>query len=226
MRLSKRTIASRANGRLSRGPITEEGKRKVSLNGLRHGLLSKITILPGESQPRFEELLNQFIEKFAPADGVEFTYVEELAATTWRLRRLWAVENRIWDDAMDNHDAEDQIGCITNGFLDLTHQPALALLQRYQARLSNTHQRALNNLMMLRDLDCQANLESDNPPEIKPVEPPSPTPAAPEQEVPEVRQDIVFCGLSERACEAERENPNATPSEDDDRLYPDPCLTS
>ena len=112
MNLTKRAIASRANGRLSRGPITEEGKRKASLNGLRHGLLSKNIVLPGESKAMFEALLNQYVDKLGPADGAEFTYVEELAASAWRQRRLWAVENRLWSDALGDHPEEDNRGRI------------------------------------------------------------------------------------------------------------------
>ena len=54
------------HGRLSRGPITEEGKRKAPLDGLRHGLLSKNIVLPGESKEMFEALLNQYVDKLRP----------------------------------------------------------------------------------------------------------------------------------------------------------------
>jgi len=171
MNLTKRAIASRANGRLSRGPITEEGKRKASLNGLRHGLLSKNIVLPGESKEMFEALLNQYVDKLRPADGAEFTYVEELAASAWRQRRLWAVENRLWSDALAEYPDEDHRGSITAGLKDLARGPELALLQRYEARLSNAHQRALNNFFLLASLDCQANLDPDNSPAVKPIEP-------------------------------------------------------
>ena len=43
------SAASRANGARSRGPVTPQGKRNSSRNGIRHGLLSKTITLQGES---------------------------------------------------------------------------------------------------------------------------------------------------------------------------------
>src|SRR5262245_55105436 len=46
---SERKIASnRANARLSTGPKTLEGKAAAALNGIRHGLLSRQTLIKGE----------------------------------------------------------------------------------------------------------------------------------------------------------------------------------
>jgi hypothetical protein len=179
MKSTKRQTASRANGRLSRGPITEEGKRKASLNGLRHGFLSDLIVLPGESAESFKALLKQYVDKLAPIDGVEFSYVEELAASFWRLRRLWGVENRLWTDAIAEHPNADPLGQIADGFRDLVRQPDLALLQRYEARLGRAHQRALNNLFLLTDSNCDANLIPHNPLENKPADTTSSEPHPP-----------------------------------------------
>jgi hypothetical protein len=185
MKLTKRQLASRANGRRSRGPITEEGKRKASLNGLRHGLLSDIVVLPGECQEAFEILLDQYVDKLAPTDGAEFTCVEELAATAWRLKRLWGVEKTLWSEAIANHKDPDHSQRIAHAFQDLARGPELALLHRYEARLNNAHKRALNNFFLLSDVDYQTNPPSDNPPEIKAPEPPSPPAEAPPPDPPE-----------------------------------------
>ena len=215
MNLTKRAIASRANGRLSRGPITEEGKRKASLNGLRHGLLSKNIVLPGESKEMFVALLNQYVDKLGPADGAEFTYVEELAASAWRQRRLWAVENRLWSDALAEYPDEDHRGSITAGLKDLARGPELALLQRYEARLSNAHQRALNNFFLLASLDCQANLDPDNSPEFKAVEPTSPAGNPPEPD--EQMVDLAPASQPDSDCP---QNPAPTDPQDIKPLEP------
>src|SRR5579864_5382675 len=94
-RLSKRTISSRANGALSRGPKTEAGKRRVATNAMRHGLLSKFILLPGESKEMFETLLTEYCEKIEPGDDAEYVHVEEMTVAVWRMRRLWAIEGRL-----------------------------------------------------------------------------------------------------------------------------------
>src|SRR5579883_3106756 len=82
-----RILSARANGALSRGPSTPEGKRRSAQNAIRHGLLSECVVLPGESVEGFAELLSQHVERFDPADGVEFGMIEEMAAAYCRLRR-------------------------------------------------------------------------------------------------------------------------------------------
>jgi len=46
--------ASRINGALSRGPVTEEGKASSSRNATRHGLLSNTILIAGESRTDFD----------------------------------------------------------------------------------------------------------------------------------------------------------------------------
>ena len=88
----RRITASRANGRLSRGPVSAEGRRRSSQNALRHGLLAKCIVLPAENEEAFHRLFQSFLDRFGPVDGFEAGLIEEMAASYWRLRRAWAVE--------------------------------------------------------------------------------------------------------------------------------------
>jgi hypothetical protein len=45
--------SSRANGALSRGPVTESGKQISSQNARRHALLARIVLLENESPDGF-----------------------------------------------------------------------------------------------------------------------------------------------------------------------------
>ena len=83
----RRIDASRANGARSRGPITADGQERSSANALRHGLLAKCVVLENESGPCFDHLISEHTARFAPADGVEFGMIEEMAAAYWRMRR-------------------------------------------------------------------------------------------------------------------------------------------
>jgi hypothetical protein len=84
--------ASRNNGKLSRGPVTEEGKAISSRNATRHGLLSTIAVLPGEKKDHFDLILNSALLKYEPEDVDELHMVHQLAMHHWRQLRIWAMQ--------------------------------------------------------------------------------------------------------------------------------------
>ena len=66
----RRTLSSRANGALSRGPVTPEGKQRSAMNALSHGLLARTTLMRGERADGLEGLLDQYVDRLAPVDAV------------------------------------------------------------------------------------------------------------------------------------------------------------
>jgi hypothetical protein len=92
MSSDRRIAASQANGRLSHGPKTPEGKQRSSLNAMRHGLCAAIIVLPGENPQGFHDLMEQYVKRFCPD---EYTFIEEMAATYWRQRRGWCIETTL-----------------------------------------------------------------------------------------------------------------------------------
>jgi hypothetical protein len=150
-KLSKRTIASRANGKLSHGPTTTAGKLRASANSTRHGLLAKCILIEGEGAETFALLHQQYIDRINPTDGIEISLVEELAATVWRQRRLWCIETDLLNEAARKYPgAGDRI---TRAFSDLSRGPELALIDRYESRLHRMFQRTLKNIQMVRQID-------------------------------------------------------------------------
>ncbi len=153
MSSKRRKIASRANGARSRGPITPAGKTRSSRNAIRHGLMAKCVVLQNESREGFDSLLAGFVERFAPADGVELGLVEEMLSAFWRQRRAWAIETRIMDDAISTQPpSHDELTRLTDGFTSIAAQPPLELMHRYETRLHRIFQRALANLILMRSL--------------------------------------------------------------------------
>jgi hypothetical protein len=59
-------------------------------------------VLDNESNECFDDLVTQHIQRFAPADGVEYAMIEEMVAANWRMRRAWAIENCLMDKAIRN----------------------------------------------------------------------------------------------------------------------------
>ena len=146
----RRIRASRANGSLSSGPATAQGKLKSSQNAVSHGLLARQIVMRDESPQAFQAVLNDHIARLQPADGVEFGMVEEMVSSHWRLRRAWAIENRMLENAAVAQPAGDSMDRLTNAFVDLAAQPSLGLMHRYQTRLFLNYQRALQNILLLR----------------------------------------------------------------------------
>lgn len=92
----KRRRANRANGGLSEGPKTPEGKAKVRYNAITHGILAKSAILPGNcSDEKLEDLefiISKLIEDLKPVGILEHTLVEDIGVLIWRLRRVLKAE--------------------------------------------------------------------------------------------------------------------------------------
>jgi hypothetical protein len=84
--------ASRQNGRRSRGPRTETGKRAVRLNGLRHGLRAMDLLLPNESMDEFQQVRSAFWSTYKPLGAIEEAWADRAVVALWRLRRLEFVE--------------------------------------------------------------------------------------------------------------------------------------
>jgi hypothetical protein len=62
-------------------------------NAVRHGLLSRYTVLPWESGEEYEALLLELMEEHCPVGPTEAHLVEELAGIFWRKRRLRIAES-------------------------------------------------------------------------------------------------------------------------------------
>ena len=56
-------------------------------NALRHGILSKCLLLPGEDENEYDALLSALVEEHRPQGPTEEHLVEELAGIMWRKRR-------------------------------------------------------------------------------------------------------------------------------------------
>jgi hypothetical protein len=154
----RRIRASRANGDLSRGPKTPQGKQRSARNSLRHGLLARCVVLQDECPETFAALLADHIARLQPADGLELGMVEHMAASDWRLRRAWALETRLLDKQIAAQAAGPTLDRMADAFSGLAEGPAIALIHRYEARLHLMYQRSLHNLLILRLSTAQTPL--------------------------------------------------------------------
>jgi hypothetical protein len=84
--------ANRLNAQRSTGPQTENGKRAVRYNALKHGLLAEASLLPGEDTALFRRLAEELHAQFEPAGELEQLLVDRITSCAWRLRRVLQVE--------------------------------------------------------------------------------------------------------------------------------------
>jgi len=160
--ISKRAAASRANGAKSRGPRTSAGKKRSSLNAIRHGYLSKCVVLDSENKDGFKAHHEHYIRTFNPTDGVEHDLVEEMVSSAWRLGRLVAVENALFNRAFEKSPG------LAGAFSELATNNEFALVHRYQSSIHRMFQRSFKNLILLRQFKAQ---EGSEPEEELPNEP-------------------------------------------------------
>src|ERR1700689_902214 len=175
----RRVQSSKANGALSKGPVTPAGKQRSSLNALRHGLCAKCIVLDHESRENFLILLQQHVDLFQPANEVEVGMIEEMCAAYWRQRRAWSIETALLEKQIalqpDGGNAERMAGA----FDHLAAAPTLPLLHRYETRQHLMYQRALRTLAILRTVKGPngPSPTSEHPPDITAPsveQPPSP----------------------------------------------------
>ena len=154
--------ANRNNARKSTGPRTEQGKARVSKNALKHGLLARDTVLPGEDPADFDSQLSALEADIQPANSLEFELVRQIADAQWRMRRLTRLETGFLAAALADkrrltekyhperlrpgYDGETQL--LGSAMLDRTQ--AFVHLARYDGHLSRRFFRAVKQLSDLR----------------------------------------------------------------------------
>ena len=90
--------ANRRNGRLSTGPVTEEGNEKSRRNALRHGLTAETVIHALEDAQDYAAFEMAMNADFDAQSAVERELVLRLASLLWRLRRITAIEAELFQE--------------------------------------------------------------------------------------------------------------------------------
>ena len=86
--ISQRKLeANRRNAQKSTGPKTEEGKKKVRLNALTHGLTAQTVVLPHEDAEAYQQRLDDWTADLQPRTKMERYLVERAVRVSWQLDR-------------------------------------------------------------------------------------------------------------------------------------------
>src|SRR5262245_36084760 len=139
MKSERQAETNRQNARKSTGPRTPAGKAVVALNGMKHGLLSRESLLKGESEAELVAFGKRLRAQLAPVGELELLLVDRVVSTAWRLRRLVAVEAMLFD-------RENELDRAFNNY----GREKMSVLSRYEVTLERGLYKALHELQRLQ----------------------------------------------------------------------------
>ena len=152
----RQLAANRANAQKSTGPKTLQGKLRSRYNSLTHGLTSNCTCIPSEDFQRYDFRRHDYSAMFSGANIFESEIIDELCANRWRKERAVRYETALMTEAIARYHDEIQrqypglSAPVEAGIafrMMAENSNALQLLDRYEARLTNTCIRTWKHLM-------------------------------------------------------------------------------
>ena len=97
----RRLAANRRNAQRSTGPRSQRGKKRSSLNALKHGLSARTALLETEDRCAYEMHLAELEEELQPRTALQRMLFDEIVSLSWRLLRLPAAQNRMYTLELD-----------------------------------------------------------------------------------------------------------------------------
>ncbi len=85
--------ANRANAQHSTGPKSESGRATSSLNALKTGLTGRTVLMPAEDAIEYQNYMQAHQDLYKPVGILECDFVQSIADTAWRLRRISSLEH-------------------------------------------------------------------------------------------------------------------------------------
>ena len=89
--------ANRENSRKSTGPRTQEGKRAVSQNAVKHGLFAREAVIKCEDPAAYEVHREALLDELSPVGAIESMLAERIVSLSWRLLRVERMQNQATD---------------------------------------------------------------------------------------------------------------------------------
>jgi hypothetical protein len=86
----------RAESTAGQGPKTDAGRRRSSMNALRHGITGQVTTMTDEDRAAHDQLSQALIKDLAPDGAMEIQLAQRIATDSWRLNRISAIEDNLF----------------------------------------------------------------------------------------------------------------------------------
>ena len=161
--------SARANGAKSHGPITEEGRKKSSMNALKHGLTARTVVLSNEKDDEYTVLVDSYVQDLQPVGTAEMAAVIDMVDAKWRQRRLLNIESEMFQRQIKKQKKEvdaayesyNEVIEHTFAFRELSESRGLAMVSQMESRLKRDYSRALSDLLRLRRLRASTPVAED-----------------------------------------------------------------
>ena len=165
--------ASRANGALSNGPSSVEGKAISSRNSLKLGITAESMIIPGEDPAHLEQLQREYQQHYTPVGPVEAELLQDVIRAQWMLRRYYRIETEVIAlRVAANQDSDYTVGAAFEQ--DAKSGNTLQKLFRRRQAAKRDWEHALQLLEQLRSARLRDDYEQQllaRAPEPEPVRP-------------------------------------------------------
>ncbi len=160
----KQLEANRSNALLSTGPRTDAGRKRSSMNALRHGITGQVTTMTDEDRAAHDKLSQALIQSLAPEGAMEVQLAQRIATDSWRLNRISAIEDNLFALGLLEHGGildptNTQIdAALTTARVFTMQSKQLQLLTLYEQRINRSIQK---NLALLQSLQATRKAEHD-----------------------------------------------------------------
>ena len=134
-----------------RGPNTPEGKARVSMNALKHGLDSEQAVIGSESAQAFEDYRAALLRDTQPVGAREEDCVERMLMAQWKLHRLWRQETGAYRAYGGRFKLPVGDGSIPF-LMDCQNEQAFTRMSRMESTLHRIYQQSESRLRILQDL--------------------------------------------------------------------------
>jgi len=161
MATQKQFKANRRNARRSTGPRSEQGRARVGLDALTHGLTARRLVLPDERPEDLEAFTNGIFEDLRPIGLLQQEVSRNIADCLWRLRCVPFIETAIYQAAAEEASIE-------------LPSALIKILTRYSSKVANLsrHEAALTRRLIALLHEFRRLQETRA---VEPVEAPEPT---------------------------------------------------
>jgi hypothetical protein len=162
----------------STGPRTEEGKKRSSINALRHGLTGRTVVMPYEDMEAYHRFCEELLTDLAPETPVERQYAQTFCDTQWRLNRIRSIEDAMF--SLGHFEAAGEIetdhpqvhAALTAARVFRDDSKSFVNLSLYEQRLQRTLEKSLKQLQALQaERKAQAAAEAAVKKPIKAIPP-------------------------------------------------------